>query len=285
MSSVTEYVPYSDYNMHDISIVGNDGKAFSSLKTELSKTNTYSLVVPAYNEEKRIIPFLNHLKKELPENWEVIVICDGTDNTANIARSIDLRFKVIEFEHRLGKGGAIKAGLSAANGDVLGYVDADGAIPVSEVLKVFGSIDDDVHVAVGSRWVRGSKLEKKQPLMRVILGRLYHYMSFALLGLAIKDTQCGVKAFRAEIVKDKLKGVTLKNLSFDTALLYHCQKSGAKIAELPIVWSDVKGSKVRPIKTALIMLVSLVGIKIANSKKLTLSDNLLEAVRDLIENA
>lgn len=285
MTSATEYMPYSDYNLHDISILGNDEKAISSLKTELNKENTYSVVVPAYNEEKRIRPFLEHLKRELPEDWEVIVICDGNDNTANIVKSIDSRFKVMEFEHRLGKGGAIKAGLSVASGNVLGYVDADGAIPVSEVLKVFGSIDEDIHVAVGSRWVRGSKLEKRQPIMRIILGRLYHYMSFALLGLAIKDTQCGVKAFKSEIVKDKLKGVTLKNLSFDTALLYHCQKSGAKIAELPIVWSDVKGSKIRPIKTALVMFVSLVGIKIANSRKLTLSNNLLEAVRDLIENA
>lgn len=284
MTSATEFAPYSD-GLREKTVGGIDYETLFHDKNALSKANSYSLVIPAYNEEKRIRPFLEHLKVDLPEDWEVIVVCDGTDNTANLVRSIDGRFKVIEFEYRLGKGGAIKAGLNFANGDILGYVDADGAISVSEILKVFGAVYDDTQVAVGSRWVRGSKLESKQSLLRVILGRLYHYMTFALLDLTIKDTQCGVKALKAEIVRDKLNGVTLSNLSFDTALLFHCQKSGAKIAEIPIVWSDVKGSKVRPIKTALVMFLSLVGLKIANSKKWSLFDNVLRAVRELVDDA
>ena len=186
MTSATEFAPYSDYKLHESSIVEIDHDALSPYKGLIGSANVYSLVIPAYNEEKRIRPFLEHLKSELPEGWEVIVVCDGTDNTANIVRSIDNRFKVIEFEHRLGKGGAIKAGLNVAHGDILGYADADGAISFGEVLKVFGAVNEDTQVAVGSRWVRGSRLERKQPLMRVILGRLYHYVSFALLRLTIK---------------------------------------------------------------------------------------------------
>ena len=285
MTSATEFAPYSDYKLHESSMVEIDHDALSPYKRLIGSAYVYSLVIPAYNEEKRIRPFLEHLKSELPEGWEVIVVCDGTDNTANIVRSIDSRFKVIEFEHRLGKGGAIKAGLNVAHGNILGYVDADGAISFSEVLKVFGAVNEEAQVAVGSRWVRGSKMETKQPLMRVILGRLYHYLSFALLGLTIKDTQCGVKAFKAEIVKGELNGVTLRNLSFDTALLYHCQKSGAKIAEIPIVWSDVKGSKVSPLKTAAIMFLSLLGLKLAHSRSSVKLLDVIQSVREMIENA
>ena len=285
MTSATEFAPYSDYKLHESSIVEIDHDALSPYKGLIGNANVYSLVIPAYNEEKRIRPFLEHLKSELPEGWEVIVVCDGTDNTANIVRSIDNRFKVIEFEHRLGKGGAIKAGLNVAHGDILGYADADGAISFSEVLKVFGAINEDTQVAVGSRWVRGSRLERKQHLLRVVLGRLYHYMSFALLGLTIKDTQCGVKAFKAEIVRYKINGVTLRNLSFDTALLFHCQKSGAKIAEIPIVWSDVKGSKVSPLKTATIMFLSLLGLKISHSRHSKKLIRLIKSVREVVENA
>ncbi len=285
MTSAAKYAPYLDYKLHKKAVGEIDYQTLSCDKEVFINVNTFSLVIPAYNEEKRIRPFLEHLKAELPDGWEVIVVCDGTDSTADIVKSIDSRFKVIEFEYRLGKGGAIKAGLYVSHGDVLGYVDADGAISFSEVLKVFGAVKNDTPVAVGSRWVRGSKLERKQSIRRMILGRLYHYMSFALLGLTIKDTQCGLKSFKASMLKEVINSVTLRNLSFDTAILYHCQIRGINIAEVPIIWKDVKGSKVKPIKTALVMLLSLVGLRIANSKKWTLFDNVLRAVRDLVENA
>ena len=262
-----------------------DQKPPSFYKVSESNPCAFSLVIPAYNEEMRIGSFLEHLKAELPVGWEVIVVCDGTDNTANIVRSIDNRFKVMEFEHRLGKGGAIKAGLIAAHGDVLGYVDADGAISFSEVMKVYGAVNEDTQVAVGSRWVRGSRLEKKQPFTRMILGRLYHYFSFALLGLTIKDTQCGLKAFKMSILKDLMNSVTLKNLSFDTALLYHCLKLGAKIIEIPVTWNDVGGSKVHPFKTSIIMFFSLIGLRLAHSKSSKRFNVLFDSIRDLLENA
>lgn len=285
MTSAFDLTETADYSLLNVPYEKSEGLSSNPDSKYRTYVVNYSLVIPAYNEEKRIRPFLEHLKAELPEGWEVIVVCDGTDNTANIVRSIDNRFNVMEFENRLGKGGAIKAGLIAARGDALGYVDADGAISFSEVLKVFGAVNEDTQVAVGSRWVRGSKLEKKQPLTRMILGRLYHYFSFALLGLTIKDTQCGVKAFQADMVKDKLNGVTLRNLSFDTALLYHCQKSGARIAEIPIVWRDVKGSKVNPLKTAMVMFLSLLGLKLAHSQSGLKLSAVIQSVRDVIEDA
>lgn len=246
---------------------------------------SYSLVVPAYNEEKRILPFMKQLSTMLPSNWEVIIVCDGTDKTAKIAREADYKFKVMEFEHRLGKGGAILEGFKAANGDVVGYADADGAISVHEVKKVFSHISGDCDVAVGSRWVKNSNVIVRQPLLRVILGRLYHYAAFAILGIPTKDTQCGVKAFKKSTLQKVLPHLTLKNLSFDTAILYHCKKLGSRIAEVPITWNDVDGSKVRPLKTAMVMFSSLVGIRLAHSNKHRKLSGLLESIRMLLEKA
>lgn len=247
--------------------------------------DTHSLIIPAYNEENRIGPFLDHLKENLSSEWEIIVVCDGNDSTAEIARASGNRFNVLEFNKRLGKGGAVIEGFKAAHGKIVGYVDADGAISFTEISKVFDSVGETTQVSVGSRWVKGSRLLKSQPMLRVILGRLYHYMSFALLGIKVKDTQCGIKAFEANTVREVMDSVTLKNLSFDTAIIYHCIRAGAKIAEVPIVWNDVDGSKVNPFKTAFIMFLSLLGIRLANSRNKMKFSGIIDAVRDVLENA
>lgn len=285
---MSQEVELGDYTYH-----GKGGYAFDNhiidqsenkVKADVSHEK-FSLVIPAYNEEKRITPFLKHLSKELPLDWNVVIVCDGVDKTAEIARSIDSRFRVLEFDQKLGKGGAIIEGFKAADGSVIGYVDADGALTFAEIDKVFSSISSDLDVAVASRWVNGSVVNVRQPLVRIFLGRVYHYMSFALLGLRIKDTQCGLKAFKADTLRKTLPEVTLKNLSFDTALLYHCSKLGAKVVEVPVTWKDVGESKVRPFKTALVMLFSLIGIRLAHSKSSDKLVVLMNSVRDLFENA
>lgn len=265
----------------DYGIVDHAKNSFENI----SEDHKYSLVIPAFNEEKRIAPFLRELSNKIDHHWEVIVVCDGNDRTASIAREIDDRFKVMEFNKRLGKGGAIMEGFRASSGDIVGYVDADGALEYEEINKVFHSLSKDYDVSVGSRWLKNSKVMVKQPIMRILLGRIYHYMSFAVLRLKIKDTQCGLKAFRMSIVKSLLTSVTLKNLSFDTALLYHCMKAGARIVEVPVTWNDVGGSKVHPIKTPLIMFFSLVGLRLAHSKSSKKFNVLFDSIRELLENA
>lgn len=225
-----------------------------------------SLIIPAYNEEKRIKPFLEELKSKLPLNWEVIIVCDGTDKTAEIARKVDDRFRVLSFDKRLGKGGATKKGFKVAIGEIIGYVDADGSIPWESVQKVFDVVIKGEMVATGSRWMKDSKVIISQPFLRIILGRMYHYFTILFLRVDIKDTQCGLKVFRREVVTRILKNVTISNLSFDTAFLYHTQKAGYRIAEIPITWKDTDGSKISPFKSAFVMFLTLVGIRFAHSK-------------------
>ena len=225
-----------------------------------------SLIIPAYNEEKRIGPFLEDLKAKIPQNWEVIIVCDGTDKTAEVAKKIDDRFRVLSFSKRLGKGGATRKGFLAATGEVIGYVDADGAIPWESIQKVFDVVIKGEKAAVGSRWMKHSKVLISQAMSRVILGRLYHYFTMLFLGIKIKDTQCGLKVYKREVVGEVLKKITTSNLSFDTAFLYHAQKTGYNVAEIPITWKDMDGSKVSPFKTAFMMFITLIGIRLAHSR-------------------
>ena len=246
--------------------------------------DSFSLIIPAYNEERRILPFLQHINSDLPSDWEIIVITDGNDRTAEIAKSFGNRFKVYEFDHKLGKGGAIMEGFKHSRGTIIGYVDADGAISPYEIKRIFNSVIGSSDVAIGSRWVNGATMETKQPFPRVLLGRLYHYVTFAFLGIREKDTQCGIKAMRSEVVDKVIGKVTLNNLSFDTALLYHCKKNSFKVREVPITWRDVNGSKVHIFKASLIMFLSIIGIRVAHSRNFYSFKSIVDNIRKLVEN-
>ena len=218
------------------------------------------------------------MKTKIPSNWEVIIVCDGTDKTAEITRKIDDRFRVLSYSKRLGKGGATKKGFLAATGEIIGYVDADGAIPWESIQKVFETVIKGEKVAVGSRWMKDSKVLVRQPITRVILGRLYHYFTILFLRVDIKDAQCGLKVYKREVVNKVLKNITISNMSFDTAFLYHAQKAGYRVAEIPITWKDMDGSKISPVKTSFIMFITLIGIRIAHSRFSKKIENLLNII-------
>lgn len=243
---------------------------------------TTSLIIPAYNEEKRIESFLTSLKDRIDVFDQIIVVCDGTDKTAEVARSIDDNFIVLEYEKKMGKGGAILEGFRHANGDIIGYVDADGSVGVNDIIKVFHSVELGSPVAIASRWLRGSRIVKKQPLLRIILGRFYHYLSFAILGLEYKDTQCGLKAYERDVLSVIMKELRLTNLSFDTAFLYHCKLIGYRVSEIPVTWTDTEGSKYRPIRASLLMFGTLIALKLAHSKRARLWKNILEIGNKMI---
>ena len=227
----------------------------------------YSLVIPAYNEEKRIGSFLEDLNDRMPRDYEIIIVCDGSDRTADMARSYGDRFRVLQYKHKLGKGGAILEGFKNARGSVIGYADADGSLGISEIVNVFQSVKTSDSVAIASRWVSGSKIVVRQPVLRIILGRLYHYVTFFMLGVKQKDTQCGLKAFGKDAVHEVMKHLTLNNISTDTAMLYHCKLLNYSVVEIPVTWKDVTGSKIHPVKTSLVMFATLLGIRLAHKSK------------------
>ncbi len=217
-----------------------------------------SIVIPAHNEAERIGKTLEEYLKVF-KDAEIIVVLNGcTDNTKEVVEKFDV--KILEFNEKLGKGGAIIEGFKVARGEILAFADADGSTPPEEVLKVVEHAKKH-GAAIGSRWLRGSKILVKQPLPRRIASRAFNFLVRLILGLKFKDTQCGCKAFRREIVEDIVDVIKIKKYAFDIELLYLLKKKGTNITEVPIMWMDKKGSKLK-LRDVLNMFVSLFKIRL-----------------------
>ncbi|MBN2735060.1 MAG: glycosyltransferase [Methanomicrobiaceae archaeon] len=226
-----------------------------------------TLVVPAYNEERRIESFLSEIKTY---TGPVIFVCDGIDKTASIARAFaeknkDISLKILVFKKRLGKGGGILEGIKASETDYVGFIDADGSTSVLEMNRLFSYLSD-YDCAIGSRWLKGAEIKKKQKAIRLFQSRLFNFSVRLLFGLKYHDTQCGAKVFRKEPLKMILPEITSKGFEFDVEVLYLLLKKGFSITEVPIKWNDMDESHVGS-GDGIGMLVNLVKIRFGSNKK------------------
>ncbi len=240
--------------------------------THFPETNTNhkyssSLVIPAYNEERRIRPFLNSLLSVLPDSTEIIVVFDGDDGTPEVVRSFGERVQLLQFPHRIGKGGAIIEGFKKSSGSVVGFVDADGAISATEILKLESMVSAECPCVVGSRWVKSSVVETPEPVLNVFAGRVFHYLVYLILGVKTKDTQCGVKFFHRTLLDSVINQVTVKNRMIDVALLYHTKLLNCKITEVGITWRHVEGTKLPILKVIPLMFATILGLRVIHSRR------------------
>jgi dolichol-phosphate mannosyltransferase len=228
-----------------------------------------SIVIPAWNEEERLARTLARYLPALEardDPFEVIVVSDGAmDRTAEVARSFSSRgVRVLEFPQKLGKGGAILEGLRSARFDYVGYVDADGPIPPSQI---YGMVDvlKEVDCVIASRWMRGSVVLRPEPILKQFAGRVWNFLVRVLLLLPLQDTQCGAKFFKRSVVQPLLRTVTVTNWAFDVGLLYHVREAGASVKEVPVTWSHDPDSRMSVGRAIPIMLVSLLAVRMMNS--------------------
>ena len=206
----------------------------------------YSLVIPAYNEEDRIMPLFDTIAGF---DGELIVVCDGDDGTADVvdriaARRQDLTIRCLRFDHRLGKGGGVIAGLMAARFPLVGYFDADGSTGIDEMKRLFFMLSD-ADGAIGSRWVSGSTLKVRQSLLRQFESRAFNLLIRILFGLAYNDTQCGAKVFKKSAIDAVLPKMISRGLEFDVELLWRLRSAGFRVVEAPIAWQNKEDSRVR----------------------------------------
>jgi len=235
----------------------------------LPNSKKISVIIPAYNEEKRIrktlLRYANFFDKNFRNQFEIIVVANGcTDKTFDIANELASKsnfIKVLNFKEKIGKGGAIIQGFKVAEADIIGFLDADGSIPPSSVLKLIENIDGYDGV-IASRWIKGSNIGRKQPLGRRIASRGFNFLVRLLFGLNYLDTQCGAKFFKYKSIKHILPELGLTDWSFDVDLLYRLKIKGYKVKECPITWNDVNESKLDLRKTPLKMFFSIVGLRI-----------------------
>ncbi|HEV2316894.1 MAG TPA: glycosyltransferase [Thermoplasmata archaeon] len=226
-----------------------------------------SVVIPAYNEELRIgssiasyVPVLE--STGLP--YEIIVVVDGDDRTQEVAESIGCaQIRFLRSPQRLGKGGAILAGFRGARFATVGYVDADGSLRPSDLLVLIRSLEY-ADLTIGSRWLPDSHWLKKEPRLNRVASRGYNVLVRSVLNLQVTDTQCGAKFYRADLLAELLDRVQVTNMSFDTAMIFHAQRLGARIVEVPIAWTHDDRSKFSVEREVFVMLLTLVGIRLMN---------------------
>ena len=221
----------------------------------------YSVVIPAYNESRRLGPSLEKILDFLQSRgWhaEVIVVNDGSsDNTAQIARAYAQRHnqvRLLENPGNRGKGYSVRHGMLEARGNVLIFSDADLSSPFTEAVKLVAAIRDGADVAVGSRWMDPSLMTQRQSLRRQLLGRCFNLVSRVVLGLRLKDTQCGLKAFTRPAALAIFPRQHIERWGFDAELLYLARWLGLRTAEVPVEWAHDKGSRINPLRDGLSML-------------------------------
>lgn len=207
-----------------------------------------SLLIPAYNEEERIVPFLASIaayyKKNPASLYEVIVVDDGSkDATALVAKEAgkDLpNFSLISLEQNQGKGAAIKAGVMASQGDTIVFMDADGATGIAELPKMVAALDG-YDIAIGSRWLAGASMERHS-VLRSLSGYM-NRMYMRMFGFKDIDTMCGFKGYNKDVAKDLYKDLQENRWLFDTEIAYRALRRNYTIHNFPIAWESKDGSK------------------------------------------
>jgi len=227
-----------------------------------------SVIIPAYNEEKRlpatldsIAEYIKSVKKEI----EVIVVVDGSqDNTKQVAEGYKNKItglRVLDYGDNRGKGFAVKTGMLEAKGEYVLFMDADNATPLSEVEKLWPFVSG-YEIVIGSRHLKDSNVVIKQPWYRILISRLGNFVIQALIIKDIKDTQCGFKLFTCKAAQEIFSRQQIDRWGFDMEILSIAQKVlGYKIKEVPVSWYNSAESRLRPVRDALRTLRELLKIK------------------------
>jgi dolichyl-phosphate beta-glucosyltransferase len=230
----------------------------------MAPARSLTIVLPAYNEEARLGPALDELfgylrrrgqsardgtpgSAELPDDIRVLVVDDGsTDRTAELVRRRpEPELGILSVPHG-GKGAAVRAGMLAADGDVIVFADADMATPPDELVPLVRALAT-ADVALGSRiQPDGSDMRKSQPFYRRMLGKVFHALASLWVVGPVQDTQCGFKGFTRGAAHDLFARQRIRSIVFDVEIIFLARRRGYRLEVVPIHWSDRRGSRMRP---------------------------------------
>ncbi|MDD2239090.1 MAG: glycosyltransferase family 2 protein, partial [Kiritimatiellae bacterium] len=250
-----------------------------------------SIIVPAYNEEDRIggmlEAYLDHFVPRYQDDVEIIVSVNGSrDRTEAVVREFQTRFPQVQMQvtpEPIGKGGAIMVGGEQARGDLIGFVDADGATPPVAFEDLVDQIGD-AGLIIASRRLPGAVIHPRQPWSRRAVSRVFNCLVRTLFKLHITDTQCGAKLMTANAWQAIVPHIGLTKWAFDVDMLFKTRRAGYRIVEIPTTWRDVGGSKLRIGRVSFQMLLAIVRLRLLYSPLswvVTLYDRLLGRVIEL----
>jgi len=232
------------------------------------------LLIPAYNEEKRIEPTLRDyaqfFHREYNGKFQLVVVLNGCrDDTLGVVNRVAKEFpeiSALNFPDPIGKGGALIEGLKLApSADLIGYVDADGATGPEAFAKLVHLVAQ-ADCVIGSRWLPGAVLHQSQPWTRRFFSRVFHAIVRLLFlrRMNFQDTQCPAKVMRRAAVEKVHSSLRIADLAFDVNLLYVLKREGFRVLEVPTEWTDKVGSKVTQslLRSSLVMFLSVVRLRL-----------------------
>jgi dolichyl-phosphate beta-glucosyltransferase len=220
-----------------------------------------SVVVPAYNEERRLGPTLDAITAYLHDNesrfgdWEIIVADDGSDDgTRDVVTSRDdPRVRLVSSPRNRGKGHALRLGVADSRGRRVLVTDADLAAPIEELEKLDKELGEGRAAAIGSRAAPGATIESHQHPIRELLGRAGNFLIRKAAVPGIRDTQCGFKLFEGDRAREAFAASRINGWGIDVEVLQHFRRADWEVAEVPVRWAHQSGSKVRPLDYALVL--------------------------------
>ena len=225
-----------------------------------------TIVIPVFNEARRIAPFLNDVAKYVNQctvSCEVLIVDDGsTDETISLVKNllkqhVPGKYHIEQLKHNQGKGSALRTGMLAARGRYILFLDADGSTAITELdnfIPAF-SADHDIYIAIRVK-------KHAAPLKRKLFGYGYIFLANCILGMGLSDFTCGFKCYSLQAARTIFSRQRLNNWSFDAEDLFIAKKFNYRIKEIPVYWKHIGDSKVRVFKNVIVCGIDLLKIRI-----------------------
>ncbi|HKS65648.1 MAG TPA: dolichyl-phosphate beta-glucosyltransferase [Candidatus Acidoferrales bacterium] len=231
----------------------------------------FSIIIPAYNEEKRLPRALARIDQYFSAppasiaKLEIIVVDDGsTDGTTRVAEEWSRKIstlRIVSNGGNRGKGYSVRHGMLEARGRIALFTDADLSSPIEEFPKLLAAISAGNDVAIGSRAVDRSLIEVHQSAYRELAGIVFNEFVRLFTGLALQDTQCGFKAFLRAPARVVFEQQRIERFGFDPEILFLAKRHGLSVAEVPVRWAHDPATKVHVLRDSLLMFGDLVYIR------------------------
>jgi dolichyl-phosphate beta-glucosyltransferase len=219
------------------------------------------VVIPAYNERKRLPAYLQEIAAYFGgrgERYEVVVVDDGSrDGTGAVVENLQdscPALRLVRLPRNRGKGCAVRMGMLEATGELRLFADADGATPIREVERLEERIAQGADIAIGSRALWDDTRTVQAKWHRAFFGQIFNAIVRCLSVRGIADTQCGFKLFHAKAAIDLFSVLQTDGYGFDVEVLFVAQRRGYNVAEVPVNWADQPGGKVWVVRDGLRML-------------------------------
>jgi dolichyl-phosphate beta-glucosyltransferase len=234
---------------------------------KMSNDSLLSLVIPVYNEEKRIGSSLSEIIAYFQRNgysYELIVVDDGsTDRTVEIVKELiaGIQSGRLLCARHGGKGAAVRKGVLNAKGQYVFFTDADLSTPIAELDKFLEQLNQGYKVVIGSRKMTGANVEVHQSWLRESMGKVFTWLTNVILTKNISDVTCGFKGFSRPVAQEVFSRQQVNNWSFDAEILFLVQQYGYLIKEIPVRWRNDPATRVNLLKDTVRSFLGLLKIR------------------------